>query len=287
MVSATRLVFAVALVAVGAGLVYWGRRRYRVYRLVTETATSSVGEISDGDTVGIAGAVVADETIASPLVEDGLVLDGESVLDAWLVRDRRTRRGIERWAPTARGIESVPFRVDDGTGELFVDVGNHADGWIPFPPLSHTFDSPRGVTSGGVLCRFSKFVPVMTVDSGEEPPGRLAEFATWAAALDPDQRAVNTGTRYRDRRVWVGSVEPGAEVFVLGEARRVADGDPDDPEWVVKPPRGRGDIPTVVSAGGKQSLIDRARRGTHALWFGGAMAFAGGLLAIHPFTPYF
>lgn len=98
----------------------------------------------------------------------------------WRVEERRG----DGWATVALDEDGAPFRVDDGSGPALVDPAG----------ADRRFDEERRVE----------------VAADEAPPERVAAFL----ATHPDLAAPERDRRYVER-----FLPPGAEVYVLGQAR--------------------------------------------------------------------
>jgi hypothetical protein len=292
------LTFAVlGMIAVGGGAfgVAWGLKRRGPYELITETPTSKILSLREPGLVELKGAVKrldrtdlggtgrgdAEATFRSPLGgrED-------AVLAAWKVEEWNERGDHSSWQTIASGVWSVPFVLDDGTGELVVDVGDHADSagllsgsWNP--------KASDGVSFGGVMCEFSRFPAVRKLGAEEPTPDDVARFVASSRAIDPQTgsitNVVDIGNKHGDRRYYEASIVAGQDVYVLGHAYpRFRDAAaPLRPEQlVVTEPRRDDEGMLIVSDERERDLVRQTRYHRYGLALGGLGVVVGAALIL-------
>jgi hypothetical protein len=251
----TTTALLVALVAFGiAGIVgVRGRRRHRSHALVTDTDLTDVAAIDGDGLVKLTGTVRADDTVPSPIRET------PCVCAAWEVEEAD---GTD-WHSRAAGITTTAFVLDDGTGEVVVDLGDHVRGEndvavdVQLGPVDLERAVASGVTVGDVSCTFDRFDPALEVDAGERPPEHVVDFLAATDGLSTDgpvAEHLGLGEGHATRRYFDGAVEPGDEVTLLATARTSGDGTdaPATGDVVVGP--GDGD-PVLLSTAGEAGLV--------------------------------
>lgn len=187
----TRLAFSilpVALALVGIGIVFLTYRSRRRAETIEAADRTAVEDLQPGS--GLA-AVVGE---ARPL-EDRLLtahlLGSEGVARVTTIQRRRDRSydheghtsTTSRWVDLYSDSKYVPFAVDDGTGEVAIDVP----------------------TAGRIALETEDYV----VEPDEDPPGPVRELIDRIDGLEP---APDETRRYAQ-----GVVEVGDRVSVLGE----------------------------------------------------------------------
>jgi len=260
----------VGLVVFGiAGLVgRYGRRQQRRRALVAETPTSAVREIAEEGLVELEGRVVADETFRSPIRGD------ESVLSAWEIEEWNESGTTDQWETRATGVYAAPFALDDGTGEVRVEIADRVegedDGHVDIQLGSINFDQflSSGVSVDDVLCAFERFPVETTVPPDADPPERIAEFVRGESGIAPQTDSitnlVDVGNKHRERRYYEATIEPGQEVYLLGEVRAKPDATrPLGPgDAVVEPPADDG--PLILSDQSEEQLLSDLARYKYA-----------------------
>lgn len=132
-------------------------KNYRKHRAVASAVPTDVGALSPGPVVVSGTVVPTDDVLARPFT------DGQCVAGAFEVESHMARRRGRAWQQVDRGTMQVPFRVDDGTGEVLVADGaelvlEHVEeetvevgGDEPLPPAVERFAEARSVAGGGHL----------------------------------------------------------------------------------------------------------------------------------------
>lgn len=189
----TFAVVGLALVVGGIAIAYYGRRFQGEASRMEETETTPAGNVEPGE-VEVKGT-------ARPIEGAGTVeghLSETEALVSTVYIEERGNKPVQDWEQTEgrsklyrtvyKDTAAVPFLVDDGTGEVLVDPA----------------------TEGNIALEEDQQV----VGRNEEAPTSVRRFVERTEAIDPDQ-VLDGGRR---RRFSEGLLEPGEEVYVLGEA---------------------------------------------------------------------
>lgn len=280
------IVIGIVLLCAGAFGVFAGIARRRPHELITETPTTEVGSLSDTGIVELKGtattADVGDEqsTFTSPISERD-----DTLLAAWSVQEWDERGDRSHWRTVGSGVWSVPFALDDGTGEVVVDAGDHADrrGWLGSVTNIKASD---GVSFDDVMCEFERFPVAREVGVDETPPPNIRNFVAQERAVDTQSgsitNVVDIGKAHGDRRYYEQTIGVGDEVYVLGHAYpRTPDAPrPLRPErMVVTEPQEGDDGMLIVSDQREQDLVKQTQWHRAFLALGGLGVLAGGGLA--------
>lgn len=223
------------LVALTGGLVSLaiGVGNLPPYLAVTRSSFDHAGSTLSGR-VAVSGTVEpATETLTSPFGGE------ECCCGRWWVHERdRSLLGYGRPITTTPYLDtaSVPFVLDDGTGEVVVD------------PAGSRFlfdDTTR-----------------LRVPGADEPPATVAAFIADHESLDETET----------RRTYVEStVRPGDEVVVAGTVTTDADPYPGQPTITGTESRG-----SLVAAGSPDAVTERLRKRVHyGLGLGFVLIIAG------------
>ncbi|MEF8840586.1 MAG: DUF3592 domain-containing protein [Haloarculaceae archaeon] len=188
--------YAAVLLVGGAGLVVQGFRRRRQRELMVDTPTEQAESLSMGPSE-IAG--VARTNDRSPATAP--FTDEECVVSTWRVMEYHEDQDDDggSWRLVDRGIDGVPFYVDDGTGSVLVKP--HVDAVYEMSDDDET---------------------TIRVDAGESPPARIREFVETVEGVD--RVTGSSGGDDGDRRYHQNLIRPGEEVYVFG-AVQPRDGD--------------------------------------------------------------
>lgn len=274
------------LVIIAVGVAFIGRRHHRQHRAVTGTDTTDVRAIDSEGRVELKGTVRADDAFESP------VTGAESVLAAWEVEEWDESRGSEMWETRASGVYATPFSLDDDTGSVRVDVGEHVEETgggtgiheIQLGALDVDRFLANGVAVDGVRCLFDRFAAQTTIPPDADPPERIAEFVADEDAVaeqsDAVTNVVDVGNAHGERRYYEGTLQPGDDVYLLGRARATENAThPLKPEDVVVEPPADGEL--LVSDESEAELVDEL--GQYKLVYAGAAALGVVGLAVGAF----
>jgi hypothetical protein len=114
------LIFSLVDGLLGAGLVYWSRKNARVAELIESTPTTPVRELCEGFHEAKGAVVPVAGTEVSPMSQK------TCVHYEFTVKEARTRRSGKHtrteWVTVVHDRQSLPFALDDGTGQVGVDL---------------------------------------------------------------------------------------------------------------------------------------------------------------------
>lgn len=259
--STILLVGSVVLLVTAAFAGVYGRRQHRRSAAVKDTETTDVRDIKSEPLVELKGTIRADDPFDSPIKSE------ESTLSAWEVEEWDERGNSDMWETRAAGIYATPFELDDGTGRVRVDAGDHVS-----DPSSGTgiheiqvgsIDIDRlisnGVTVDNVLAALNNFSVETSVPPDSEPPERIAKFVHGEAEVSPQTDSITNildiGNKHGERRYYEGTLGPGDEIYLLGQPRATENAThPLKPEDVVITPPDDGQL--IISDKSEAELVD-------------------------------
>lgn len=197
---------------------YVGWNQRRTAALVDETPRSDVAAVRSPGAVRVGGRVVP--TDGTDTFESPIRAEAECVLSAWEIEERYDTPKTRAWEPSAWGIRSVPFSVEDGTGELLVEIDDQTVG----NETGDVFTPERllatgGVSVEGVRCEFESFDVHVETEYGESPPERITDFLTATEGVSVEPMATDLVVDASKRRYREQTLRAGDEVSVLGVAR--------------------------------------------------------------------
>ncbi|MDS0295912.1 hypothetical protein [Halogeometricum luteum] len=282
--STLLLAVGAVLLVVAAFAGVYGRRQHRRSALVGDTETTDVRDIKSEGLVELKGTVRASDPFDAPIT------GAQSVLSAWEVEEWDERGGSDMWETRATGVYATPFELDDGTGRVRVDVGDHVNdassgtgihdiqvGAVDVDRLLST-----GVTADNVLAPLDGFSVETSVPPDSEPPERIAEFVRGEAGLstqtDSITNVLDVGNEHGERRYYEGTLGPGDEIYLLGRSRAVENATrPLKPEDVVVTPPDDGQF--IISDKSEAELADSFGQYRYA-YLGAAVAAVVGVAAL-------
>lgn len=282
--SALLVVAGIVLLVVAAFAAVYGRRQHRKRALVAGTETTPVREIREEGRVELKGTVRAEDPVDSPIAGE------QSVLSAWEVEEWDEGGNSEMWETLASGVYATPFAVDDGTGRVRVDVGDHVSDASAGTGIDEVQVGPvdvdrflsDGVSVDGVLAPLDGFGVETSVPPDVDPPERIAAFVRGEASVDTQSDSITNvidfGNAHGERRYYEGTLGPGDDVYVLGHARATEDAThPLKPEDVVVEPTDGDQF--IVSDRSESELLDSFGRYRYA-YAGAVVAAVGGVAAV-------
>lgn len=244
--------FSLLFVVVGLYVANRGHRKRARSKRIADTETTRARNLQPG-TVEIKGTAhpAGDASpTESPITKaDALATRVE------IEEYHSNSQGSGSWRTIHEERETVPMVVDDGTGEVRVEL----------PPDGRLdLDAIRTRVGGG-----------------EKPPEPIRRFVEEEAAVDEASRHEIGPLSLGDRRRYSeGVIEPGEDVYVLGRARE-EDAGWGEREYVIDEPTGAGDF--VLSDRSEEELITSGRwSGAFMLGFGLLFAGVGALFAVIP-----
>lgn len=184
---------------------------YRLAWTVLRTPTTDAGEARlspKPEYVEVTGTVEAEEPLET------LVSRTECVAFKHMVEEYRRSGRSAAWRTVEDVVAAKGFYVRDESGRVYVDTGDPAASEI----------------QGNAELRLNH-EDVIEVDGGEEPPEDVARYLRRNDELDRQDDEVELGPislpkdnprRYRERRL-----EPGDEVYVLGQPVQGRSGHPE------------------------------------------------------------
>lgn len=282
--STILLIVGVVLLVVAAFAGVYGRRQHRRSALLRDTETTDVRDIKSEGLIELKGTVRASSPFDSPIKGE------ESTLSAWEVEEWDEGGETEMWETRATGIHATSFELDDGTGRVRVDVGNHVNdpsagtgihdiqvGAIDVDRLLST-----GVTVDNVLAALNSFSVEANVPPDSEPPERIAEFVQGEAIISPQTDSITNildiGNKHGERRYYEGTLGPGDEIYLLGQAHATENAThPLKPEDVVVTPP--DDSQLIISDKSEAELADSFKQYKYA-YIGAVVAAIVGLGAL-------
>lgn len=260
MVNVAALVVGVVVLGFASVVGRMGRRQHARQSLVAETETTEIRALDGEGLVEITGTVDAPAPFRSPIGGE------EGVLAAWEIEEWDESGQTEMWETRATGVYAAPFAVTDGTDRVTVDVGDHVTGEdgghteIELGPVDLDRWLSSGVSVDNVLCSLESFAVALTVPPDADPPERIAAFVRGESGVstqtDSITNVVDIGTKHGERRYYEGVVEPGEEVYVLGEATAASDATyPLGPDDLVITPPADDDGSLIVSDRSEADLV--------------------------------
>jgi hypothetical protein len=231
-----------------------GRKERAQSERIADTETTPVREREPGPGQEKRTAHPAED--ATPL--DPPITDGEAVAtyvetEEW----ESSGQGGGNWQTKHESKAAVPMVVDDGTGEVRVELP--ADGELNVEETE------------------------WTVGSGDEPPEEIRRYLEDEGDLEEPSRydvgPVSIGER---RRYSEGLIEPSEEVYVLGAARERGS-EWGERDYAIEEPTDAGDF--ILSDKSEGELVREGKRGgLVSLGFGAVLVVVGGIVAVAPWV---
>ncbi|MFC6953826.1 GIDE domain-containing protein [Halorubellus litoreus] len=249
-----------AIAGVGVLAVAWALRRRAMFSLIRGTPVVDAADAQPGDRVAVSGTVelVDDDAVVRPEFQDD-----DAVVAAWRTEEFRTHRQhtdsptdvvddgqtfSQNWEEVSTGYRSTPFYVRDDTGRVLVDAGANVRNEPAGVAATGTLGN--SVTDGETVVSFSSFEA--------HTPKSFDVTAAEAAGASGQQESIEVpfspGAEDGEREHEEATLEPGDDVFVLGEVTRTAvdvDTDARSERTVVA----RDSGPFVLSDRGRTELL--------------------------------
>ncbi|MFD1589360.1 hypothetical protein ACFR9U_20480 [Halorientalis brevis] len=261
----------------GAYGMWLARQNYRTLRQMGNAETTPTREVRPNTAVEVSGTVsAAAETIPSP------VTGTEAVCCAWQVETWDEATKYNMWRPTAIGVTSVPFAIEDEYGQLRVAPGTHAH---EFPNSSFDLvgqlkvlgelpQTTQGSVGAGYVdeelsVEMQQWDAAVEVGAEESPPASIQRFVDETAAVQPATGSpltnlVDIGRQHGSRRYREALLTPGEACYILGMANE---------NGVLTPDTGK----LWVGRGTEEGLVASKRK--HLLR-NGAVGIGGSLLGL-------
>jgi len=244
--------FGLVFVAIGLYTANTGRKARAKSTRIEETDTTRIRDIRPG-TVELKGTarLPDDETPLKSPIQRTDALAAHVEVEEW----ESSGQGSGSWETKHESRTAVPLLVDDGTGEVRVQLP--ADGELNVEQIR------------------------TKVGSGDEPPEPIRRYVEREESVGEASRRdigpVSIGDR---RRYSEGLIEPGEDVYVLGHAREEQAGW-GDRTLVVDEPTEAGDF--ILSDKSEAELITEGERGgLISLGFGAVLTLVGASVMVLP-----
>ncbi len=212
-----------SIVAIFAGIislliglvVRWiAQQRSGQYSLIRSTSTTEVRAIDSEGVVELNGKISPTketETFTSPVARNS-----DALFAGWEVQEW-SESGSNYWKTIASGIRSVPFVLDDGTGEIRVEIDDVDNG---VKLLSNDRASiTNGTAVDELTCIFQDW-PVIEVGVKSEPPQHIRDFVASERAVSEQSGSITNlidiGNKHGDRRYYEQTLSPNDDVYLLG-----------------------------------------------------------------------
>lgn len=258
------LLVALFILALGLFLFWVAFRKWREYRLIADTPTSTIRSIAMG-IVEVCGTVVPKETLLSPFSDTPCVFF-RYVIEEYRRKVSRNSKGKTsvsyRWETIQAGDRYQPFFTKDETGQVWVDP-YHAEFNIS---RSRVFYQ-RSTMAGG----FGRLLDaVKSWTSDEKTPLDTSE---WELEEITGRSGFRWRTRVGDRRMTEYFLCPEDTVYVLGTAAN-QDGAPDN----VLIRQGENEKTFIISDSSEKALLKSIRNQVIAFFLIGIAGITGGVL---------
>ena len=249
------LVTGIVLLIIAGFATIYGRRQHRRSALIAATETTDIRDIKEEGVVELKGTIRADEPFDSP------IKGKRSTLSAWEVQEWDEGGQSEMWETRATGVYTTPFVLDDGTERVRVNIGDHVSDpssgtgidEIQVGPIDFDRFLSNGVTVDNVLASLEGFSVGTSVPPDADPPERIKEFtqaeAGVATQTDSITNILDFGNKHGERRYYEGTVNPGDDIYLLGQVRAAQDA-----TYPLKP----ADVAVTVPDSGQLIISDKS-----------------------------
>lgn len=243
--------FSLVFLIAGLYTMKRGREERAQSERFINTKTNEISDLQPG-TVEIKGSahLAADATAIESPIRKNEALATHVEIEQW---ESSGQGG--HWETIHEAQQTVPLTVDDGTGTVRVEFPSYGE---------LNVEANR-----------------TEVGSGDEPPEEIKQYLQREDAVDEATRheagPISIGER---RRYSEGMIEPGEDVYVLGNARK-AHAASGEQEYVIDMPAETGDF--VLSDKTEEDLVREGKRaGLVSLAFGGLLTVLGITFVIYP-----
>jgi hypothetical protein len=239
-----------------AGLSGWyGRQLHRRQSVVAEASTTDVEDISEEGVVELYGRIADRESFDSPIEAE------ECTLAVWEIDEWDNGN----WESRASGVYTAPFVLDDGTGRVRVELGDHVRSefedatWeISAPGIDVDRALSVGVAADGVYVVSDAFSGEPSLAPDGDPPERIETFEASEPDIPERQTSpISIGEENAARRrYYEQTFSLGDELYLIGEATATDDATyPLGSDDLVVQPR-EGAEPTVLSDRPASAVLD-------------------------------
>lgn len=252
----------VVFFGVGLFLVYNGFRKWQQLRLMQDTPTEKVRSAAVGRTElsGTGTAIDAVGTLEQPFT-DGECLVATYTVEEWEIDHDDDHGPDGSWDTIESGTLTTPFELDDGTGTMRVE-----------PETDATYEISSGnrtrIRVGGGRTPPDEVVAFFEREYGDGDDGLLGGILSG----DPDARDS------QKRRYTQEVIPPGEDLYLLGGAKPMADGDDSNADRLVLG-RDGGSDEFILSDKGEEELTSNYK------WAAPAQIVAG--IALSAATLFF
>jgi hypothetical protein len=241
-------------------------RKWRQYRLIADTPTSTVRSIAMG-LVEICGVVMSKATLLSPF-SDTVCVYFRYLVEEYRRKVSRNSKGKTsvsyRWETIRAGDKYEPFFTRDDTGQVWVDPYN-AEFNIS---QKRVFYQQRGL--GGGISVLIGAIKAWT--SGDKTPLDTSE---WKLEEITNQPARRWRARVGDRRMTEYLLCPDDTVYVLGTAAN-DDAAPDN----ILIRQGENEQTFIISDSSEKALLKSLRNTVMVLFLIGTVAITVGVILL-------
>lgn len=245
----------------GIGAIWHAISIWSHQRSLRKLEVRETGAVRDEGQVAVEGEIrgPVEDALTSPLRQRRGVLVKWKVTE-YVGHDAAPGGG---WTEVASGYEAVPFLVDDGSGELVVEISGEES----LRELELEFDS------------FGDD-PDVEVEVTEQPPRHVREFldANGVQERQPETSVPTTegGDEQGDRRYYETILRSGDDVYVAGYATERAGGSDRSPSATVSPPQSGDDGIFYLSDRNRSSALENrlfrvvvtGALGVFLVWYG-------------------
>jgi hypothetical protein len=270
-------------VIAGTGLLLYGWRRRSYHAKIAETPTTDILQIDEPGLVELSGEVVPNEDAErGRTFETTLSETEDTVVAGWCIEEWSESRKFDRWSTLARGVDAVPFVLDDGTGEVMVDVGSQGQRASYFGGILNFGELQESVELGDTTVDFRELPTVWEVGVDEEPPQAVQTFVDEKESVprqtDSITNVVDVGHAHGDRRYREATITVGDDVSLVGSARAKDDNQSTSrlyPEDAFIEPAPDDDEPFILSERSAQELVATTQSWRYYLAAGALMVLIG------------
>lgn len=190
---------------IGVLLVVGGWKERKTNQLIAGTSTIDIRTIESEGLTAVNGTIsgpVNGSEFVSPIGQTD-----DTVLAAWNVEEY-----IEPWQQIASGVESIPFRLDDGTGQIQVTI---EDG------VTWRSEQSYDVTNVDVTWKSGEADIVEDIGVEADPPAHITTFVHDHDIEEQSGAGISLdgSTTYRSRRCSEWTIGPGDEIYLHGHVR--------------------------------------------------------------------
>ncbi len=212
MVTAQDYIMSAVFSGMGLLAAFFGYLKIKTVRMIKNTPLSSIRDLRPG-VVKVKGKASAEKYLKSPFARKDCVAFRWEI-KTWESSSSGSRKG-PRWSRTSDGQRGVPFTLDDGTGQVAVKPDN-AELYLRFKNSFYR--------RGGFFEGMAKLMQMLKqLSSSVQSTADMGKIDLKELAMEPvksDDRRILGGLKNGDMMLYEYFIEPGEDVFVLGNARK-------------------------------------------------------------------